>query len=150
MLALLPTDGRDPLVRLAEAPEPAPRPGEALVAVEAFSINRGETFLLERPRPGLRPGKDVAGRVVQAAADGSGPPVGERVVGHPPLGGWAQLAAVPTAALAVLPEGVDVPVAAALPLAGLTALRLLRAAGPMAGRRVLLTGASGGVGHYVT
>ena len=40
--------------------------------------------------------------------------------------------------------------AAALPLAGLTALRLLRAAGNVIGRRILLTGASGGVGHYVT
>lgn len=40
--------------------------------------------------------------------------------------------------------------AAALPLAGLTALRLLRASGPVAGLRVLLTGASGGVGHYLT
>ncbi len=150
MLALLPTDGRDPLVQLDAAPEPAPRPDEALVAVEAFSINRGETFLLEHPRPGLRPGKDVAGRVARAAADGSGPRTGERVVGHPPLGGWAQLAAVPTAALAVLPAGVDAVTAAALPLAGLTALRLLRAAGSVSGRRVLLTGASGGVGHYVT
>lgn len=40
--------------------------------------------------------------------------------------------------------------AAALPLAGITALRLLRVAGPIAGRRILLTGASGGVGHYLT
>ena len=150
MLALLPTDGRDPLVRLGEAPEPVPRADESLVAVEAFSINRGETFLLERPRPGLRPGKDVAGRIARAAEDGSGPPVGERVVGHPPLGGWAQLVAVPSAALAVLPTDMDAQTAAALPLAGLTALRLLRAAAPVAGRRVLLTGASGGVGHYAT
>ena len=52
--------------------------------------------------------------------------------------------------MAVLPDQVDVVEAAALPLAGLTALRLLRASGAVAGLRVLLTGASGGVGHYVT
>ena len=57
---------------------------------------------------------------------------------------------VPTSSLAVLPEPIDTTVAAALPLAGLTALRLLRASGPLAGSRVLVTGASGGVGHYVT
>src|SRR5580765_7183072 len=138
MLALLPTDGSDPLVEIDEAPDPSPAPDEVVIAVEAFSINRGETFLLERHAPGWRPGKDVAGRVVAAAADGRGPALGTRVVGHPPSAGWAQLAAVPVNALA------------ALPLAGLTALRLLRAAPPLAGRRVLLTGASGGVGHYVT
>ncbi|WP_030238315.1 zinc-binding dehydrogenase [Streptomyces sp. NRRL S-350] len=142
-------------VRLAEVPEPQPDPGQALVKVEAYSVNRGETFQLERPPgDGWRPGKDVAGLVVQAAPDGSGPPVGSRVVGHPPALGWAEYAAVPTGQLAVLPEGLTSVEAAALPLAGLTALRLLRTAarhtGHLAGRRILLTGASGGVGHYLT
>ena len=150
MLALLPTDGSDPLVEVGEAPEPPTAPDEALIQVEAFSINRGETFLLERPRHGWRPGRDVSGPVILAAADGSGPAAGERVVGHPQQAGWAQLAAVPSNALAVLPDEVDVVKAAALPLAGLTALRLLRASGAVAGLRVLLTGASGGVGHYLT
>jgi NADPH:quinone reductase len=150
MLALLPTDGLDPLVSLDEVPEPRTARDEALVRVEAFSINRGETFLLERPGRGWRPGRDISGRVIRAAADGSGPSAGEQVVGHPQQGGWAQLAAVPSNALAVLPEQVDVARAAALPLAGLTALRLLRASGAVAGLRVLLTGASGGVGHYLT
>ncbi len=72
------------------------------------------------------------------------------MVGHPAQGGWAEYAAVPTHSLAVLPDSVDSARAAALPLAGITALRLLRTAGSLAGRRVLLTGASGGVGHYVT
>ncbi len=57
---------------------------------------------------------------------------------------------MPTHALATLPDGIDSVHAAALPLAGIAALRLLRAAGSLAGLRVLLTGASGGVGHYVT
>jgi NADPH:quinone reductase-like Zn-dependent oxidoreductase len=138
------------LVGLADVAMPEPAPDEALVKVEAFSVNRGEIFRLEEPRPGARPGKDIAGLVVQAAADGTGPAAGQRVVGHPESGGWAEYAAVPAAALAPLPDSVPAVQAAALPLAGLTALRLLRSAGSMAGRRILLTGASGGVGHYVT
>lgn len=150
MQRLIPTGQAARPVAFAEVPQPVPEPGEALVKVEAFAPNRGETFLLERPRPGVLPGKDIAGLVVQAAADGTGPGIGTRVVGHPAQGGWAEYAAVPTHSLAVLPDGIDSVRAAALPLAGITALRLLRTAGSPAGRRVLLTGASGGVGHYVT
>ena len=140
-------DEREPVV-FGEDHEPVPAPDEAIVEVEAFSINRGETFLLANPRPGRRPGKDVAGLVVQAAADGSGPAVGTRVVGHPEGSGWAERVAVPTGSLAVLPDSVTSVQAAALPLAGLTAVRLLRRAALSPGDRVLITGASGGVGHY--
>ncbi|MEV5019574.1 zinc-binding dehydrogenase [Streptomyces sp. NPDC053780] len=150
MQRLIPTGEAVRPVGFAEVSQPVPEPGEALIKVEAFAPNRGETFLLERPRPELLPGKDVAGLVVQAAADGSGPGIGSRVVGHPAQGGWAEYAAVPTHSLAVLPDSLDSVRAAALPLAGITALRLLRTAGSLAGRRVLLTGASGGLGHYVT
>ncbi|GAA4236090.1 zinc-binding dehydrogenase [Actinomadura meridiana] len=150
MKALVPTGDPAEPVKVAEVADPRPRDGEALVRVEAFSINRGETFLLERPKPGHRPGKDVAGRVVRPAADGTRPGVGARVVGHPMGGGWAEFVAVPADALAVPPDTVSAVQGAALPLAGLTSLRLLRVAGPVLGRRVLLTGASGGVGHYVT
>ncbi|WP_441246896.1 zinc-binding dehydrogenase [Kitasatospora sp. McL0602] len=150
MKAFVATGDTASTVRQAEVAPPEPGPGEALVKVDAYSVNRGETFQLEAPEQGWRPGKDIAGLVVQAAADGSGPAVGSRVVGHPASAGWAEYAAVPTGALAVLPEEVPTVVAAALPLAGLTALRLLRTAGAVAGRRILLTGASGGVGHYLT
>jgi NADPH:quinone reductase-like Zn-dependent oxidoreductase len=150
MQRLIPTGEAARPVAFASVPQPVPEPGEALVKVEAFAPNRGETFLLEHPRPGTLPGKDIAGLVVQAAADGSGPGIGTRVVGHPAQGGWAEYAAVPAHSLAVLPDSIDSARAAALPLAGITALRLLRTAGSLAGRRVLLTGASGGVGHYVT
>jgi NADPH:quinone reductase-like Zn-dependent oxidoreductase len=126
---------------------------EILVEVDAFSVNRGEGFSLTgvygAPADrGWRPGQDVAGRVVRAAADGSGPTVGQRVVAHPDAGGWAERVAVPTSRVAVLPDGVSSVAAAALPLAGLTALRLVRAAETTPGQRILLTGASGGVGHY--
>lgn len=134
---------------LGEAPEPEPAPDEALVAVEAYSLNRGEIFLLEAPRDGWRPGQDVAGRVERAAADGSGPPAGTPVVAHVPSGGWAARVAAPTDALAVLPDDVAATTASTLGVAGLTALRLLRSAGNVGGVRVLLTGASGGVGHFV-
>jgi NADPH:quinone reductase-like Zn-dependent oxidoreductase len=137
-------------VRLAETDEARAAADEALVAVEAYSVNRGETFLLEEPRPGWRPGKDIAGQVVAAAADGGGPAVGSRVVAHLPGAGWAERVAVPAASLVTLPEDVAAPTAAVLPLAGLTALRLLRRAGSLLGRRLLITGASGGVGHYLT
>ncbi len=141
MKAFVPTgDPAEPVV-LADVAEPTPRPDEALVKVEAFSVNRGETFKLEKPAPGERPGKDITGLVVQSAADGSGPSGITRVVGHPMSGGWAEYVAVPTTALAELPDSVSVLQGAALPL---------RAAGPVLGRRVLLTGASGGVGHFVT
>ncbi|WP_331740038.1 zinc-binding dehydrogenase (plasmid) [Streptomyces sp. NBC_01005] len=150
MQRLIPTGEAPRPVAFAEVPQPVPEPDEALIKVEAFAPNRGETFLLEHPRPELLPGKDIAGLVVQAAADGSGPGIGTRVVGHPAQGGWAEYAAVPTHSLVVLPDSIDSVRAAALPLAGITALRLLRTAGSLAGRRVLLTGASGGVGHYVT
>jgi len=135
-------------VELGEVDEPEPKPDEAVVEVAAFSPNRGETFLLEQPRRGWRPGKDIAGTVTREAEDGSGPRRGQRVVGHPDDDGWAERVAVRTDRLVPVPDFIDLTVAAALPLAGLTALRLGRVAGSMASRRVLLTGASGGVGHY--
>lgn len=150
MRALIATGDPKQLVTFAEVAEPVPAPDELLVEVEAFSINRGETFLLQAPRPGWRPGKDVAGRVIRPASNGRGPAVGTRVVAHTEDSGWAERVAVSPDKVAVLPDELPGDVAAALPLAGLTALRLLRIAGPLASRRVLLTGASGGVGHYLT
>ncbi len=149
MDAMIPTGEEPVAVRTGKVGEPEAGGDELLVAVEAFSVNRGESFLLEAPRPGWRPGKDVAGTVLQAAADGRGPAVGARVVGHPESHGWAERVAVPVANVAELPDDVTSVTAAALPLAGLTAVRLLRRAGSLIGRRLLITGASGGVGHYV-
>ena len=130
-----------------EVPPPEPAPNEALVAVRAFAVNRGELTLLRMRGNGWRPGQDVAGEVVRAAADGSGPTAGARVAGLVDWEGWAESVAVPTHRLATVPDGVDVAQAAALPMAGTTALGLVGQAGPLLGARVLVTGASGGVGH---
>ncbi len=134
-------------VELRDLPEPAPAPNEALIAVHAFSLNRGELTLMRIPPEGRRPGQDISGIVLQAAADGSGPKPGTRVVGIMDWDGWAERAAVSTHRLAALPESVTFGEAAALPVAGLTALRTLRHGAPLLGRRVLITGAAGGVGN---
>lgn len=145
--ALVPNGERSVVMAEVTAPEPAST--DVVIDVLAFSVNRGETFQLEAPQPGWRPGKDVAGRVVRAAAQG-GPVVGELVVVHLPAGGWAQQAVAPATGVIALPTSVDVVTAATLPLAGLTAIRLLRKVGALPGRRLLMTGASGGVGHFFT
>jgi NADPH:quinone reductase len=147
MRALL-TCSTDPGVALAETADPEPLPNEALVAVKATSLNRGEVRRLASVEPGHVHGWDLAGVVQHAAADGSGPPEGTRVVGLLNPGAWAQLAAVPTDDLAPIPDGVSFSQAACLPVAGTTALLALDIGGNPLGRRVLVTGASGGVGRF--
>ncbi|WP_129842250.1 zinc-binding dehydrogenase [Streptomyces sp. RFCAC02] len=134
---------------LAEAPDPEPRPDEALVRVTAFSLNHGEVVhLLPDAAPGTVPGWDAAGVVVRAAADGSGPAAGTPVVGVGADGAWAELRAVRTGLLGVLPGGADHGAASTLPVAAGSALRALRRLGAVIGRRVLVTGAGSGVGRF--
>jgi NADPH:quinone reductase len=121
---------------------------EVGVRVTAISLNRGETRrALTQADPGWRPGWDFAGVVKTEAADGSGPRRGTRVVGILPSGAWAEQVNCRTHAVAALPEGVSDAQAATLPVAGLTALHALRQGGLLLGRKVLVDGASGGVGH---
>lgn len=147
MLALVSAPSA-PHAELKKVPDPEPQRHEALIEVRAFSLNRGETRRLADSEPGTATGWDLAGVVRRAAPDGSGPGEGARVVGLMQAGAWAQLAAVRTDWLAELPDGVSLQQAAALPVAALTALRALELGGFIAGKRVLVTGASGGVGHF--
>jgi NADPH:quinone reductase-like Zn-dependent oxidoreductase len=147
MKALVNTPKATAPVALRDVPEPKPAAHEALIAVHAFSLNRGELTLMRIRPEGWQPGQDVSGIVLKAAADDSGPKEGTRVVGIVDWHGWAERAAISTHRLAALPDNVSFSAAAALPVAGLTALRTLRHGDPLLGRRVLITGAAGGVGN---
>jgi NADPH:quinone reductase-like Zn-dependent oxidoreductase len=147
MLALVNTPNGSAPVELRQVPEPIPGPHDALVAVKAFSLNRGELRSFRNNEEGWIPGQDVSGIVLQQAADGSGPSAGARVVALTDEFGWAERVAVPGHRMAELPDSVSFAAAAALPVAGLTALRTLRHGAPLLGKRVLITGAAGGVGH---
>lgn len=148
MLALVATSGSAENVELREVPVPSPDPNQAVVAVKAVSLNRGEVSRLRSAEDGAVFGWDLAGVVTQRAADGSGPAAGTRVLGFVTGGSWAEQVAVPDNRLAPLPDDVSFAAAATLPVAGLTALRTLRRGGLLLGKRVLVTGAAGGVGRY--
>jgi len=147
MLAIVNTPAGSAPVELREVADPRPAANEALVEVRTFSLNRGELRLFQNRPEGWRPGQDISGVVVQQAADRSGPEAGTRVVALTDNAGWAERAAVPAHRMAALPDNVLIEEAAALPVAGLTALRTLRHGAPLLGKRVLITGAAGGVGH---
>lgn len=134
MRALVATS--DATIELTEVPDPVPGPDQVLVEVHHASANFGELRHTGHFPAGTVMGFDGAG----VLADGT------RVVGLG-LGSWAELAVYAVDAVAKVPDEVSLADAAALPTAGLTALRALRAAGPVAARRVLVTGASGGVGR---
>lgn len=144
--ALVVTPGAPAALRIDDVPEPAPGPGQVLIDVHHVSANFGELRHAADLPPGTVLGYDAAGTVLRAAADGAGPAVGARVVAFGP-GAWSQRAAFAVGGVAEVPDSLDLAAAAALPMAGLAALRALRAAGPVIGRRVLITGASGGVGR---
>ena len=139
--------GPPELVALRDVAAPAVEQDQVLVQVEAVSVNRGElNRLREATTEGWRPGWDFAGRVVRGP--GHAVEEGDRVFGMVLEGSWAEQVAVPVGQLALLPDDVPWEVGAALPVAGLTAMRTLRLGGDLAGRSVLVLGAAGGVGRF--
>lgn len=133
-------------LRLGAAAEPVPAPHQLVLDVRHFSLNRGEVVFAGQRPPGTVHGYDAAGVVLRAAADGTGPAAGTRMAAFG-TGAWAERMAVDSTAVAEVPDKIDLADAAALPMAGVTALRTLRSRSIL-GRRVLITGAAGGVGRY--
>ena len=136
-------------LEIGEIAAPVADSNEALVSVTTISLNRGELRRAEAAEPGMQIGWDLAGVVQSAARDGSGPAEGSRVVGFSRrMQGWAEQVALPTRDLAAIPDAVSDQDAATLPVAGLTALYALERCERILGNRVLITGASGGVGYF--
>jgi NADPH:quinone reductase-like Zn-dependent oxidoreductase len=134
---------------LRETAVPVTLTNQALVKVAAFSLNQGETRTALDATNSYIPGWDFAGVIEQAAADGSTLPAGTRVFGFIPQGAWAGYIAVPGWLMAAIPDGVTNAQAASLPVAGTTALACLQAVGSLLHRKVLITGAAGGVGRFL-
>ena len=156
--------GSPDVLKLEEIPTPVPCAGQVLVRVRAASVNAGDWHILRadpflvrlefgmlRPKFAV-PGMDVAG-VVEAVGEGvSSFKVGDEVFGDLAecgCGAFAEYAIAPESALVLKPATLDFGQAAAVPTAAVTALQGLRNAGAVApGERVLIHGASGGVGSF--
>lgn len=151
-------DSSTPL--LIEASSPTPGPGEVLVDVAAAAVNPADPFVVTgagRQAFGLVGevglGYDVAGVVTAVGSDATSIAVGDRVAGllddlSAPLRAQAEEAVVPMAALAHVPDGLDLVEAASLPLNTLTAAQGLDLLGAPEGRSLLVTGAAGAVGGH--
>ncbi|OQO89708.1 hypothetical protein B1813_22690 [Saccharomonospora piscinae] len=133
---------------LRETFDPTPLPHETLVRVEAFAPNPGDLAALPGLPPGSVPGWDGSGVVLEAAADGSGPGQGERVLFLGLAGGWAQRRAVSNAMIAAAPADAAWEHLATLPVPATSALRAIRRLGSILGRRVLIVGAGSAVGGF--
>ncbi len=140
---------------------PEPAPNELLVRVRASSINRIDVLVASGMLKGMMeyefpavPGRDFAGTVEQVGSNANRFQVGDDVFGFltkPTVheGAWAEYVTVPEDGfVARKPSGLDFTEAAALPLAGVTALVAVDAVDPHEGDTVLVVGADGGVGSY--
>lgn len=150
--------GDPSVLTLAEIPRPVPGKGEVLVKVHAAAVDPGVWILVTARPPAmrlmgfglLRPkhpvrGRDLAGVVVSPGASFA---AGDEVYGTCDRGSFAEYAVAPEKLLARKPARLSFAEAAAVPVSGQTALEALRAAGPGAGRRIMITGAGGGIGAF--
>ncbi|MFG2331738.1 NADP-dependent oxidoreductase [Streptomyces sp. NPDC048604] len=151
--------GDTSVIRYDAVPRPRPASGEVLVHVAATSFNPTEAALraglLQSFLPVELPytlGWDVAGTVAEIGAGTEGFAVGDRVIGRLDSGGAAaEYVRAPAAVLVAAPASIPLANAAALPVAGLTAWQAVFEHGKVAaGQRVLVIGAGGGVGGFVT
>ena len=152
--------GGPDVLELADVPQPQPREREVLVRVHAASVNaadrvllRGKPFLVRLGMGFLRPrrpilGFDVAGRVEAVGSRMTQFRAGEDVFGASKFGAFAEFVCINQETLVPKPVGVSFEEAAATPTAGYTALQGLRKGRIEAGQKVLIDGASGGVGTF--
>jgi NADPH:quinone reductase-like Zn-dependent oxidoreductase len=154
--------GGPEVLEVLEAPVPSPGAGQVLVRVRAASANpwdwhfmRGLPYIARLSGAGLRSpkhpvlGGDIAGVVAAVGPGVSSFAVGDAVFGFVEFGGFADFAVAAETALAPMPRTLTFELAAAVPLAATTALQGLRDVGQVkAGERVLVVGASGGVGTF--
>src|SRR5215207_5552082 len=156
--------GSPDVLQFKDVEKPAPKDNEVLVKVHAASANpadwhlmRAEPFLARLANGLLKPkntklGADVAGRVEAIGSNVTRLQVGDDVFGGMPLselGGFAEYVCAPEELLALKPARMTFEQAAAVPLAAFTALQGLRDKGQIQpGQRVLINGASGGVGTF--
>ncbi|MFI4888464.1 MAG: NAD(P)-dependent alcohol dehydrogenase [Burkholderiales bacterium] len=152
--------GSPDVLRLMEVAVPVPLDDEVLIRIRAASVNaldwrllRGKPVLARMFAGGLRkpkltrPGRDVAGEVEAVGSNVSRFKPGDAVFGAC-LGAFAEQACAREANLVLKPANVSFEDAAAVPVAGITALQVLRKGDIKAGRKVLVDGASGGVGAF--
>lgn len=150
--------GSNDVVRITDIPVPSPGPDEIMIKVRAAAINpvdwktrNGSLRLLTGSRFPMILGRECAGEVFKTGAGVKKFTPGAEVIGIPALrrhGAFAEYACVPAQSVFRKPGRVSFEQAASIPVAGLTALQALRDRGHItAGQRVLINGASGGVGH---
>jgi len=153
--------GSPGVLQLTEVEKPVPKDSEVLVKVQAASVNAydwhfvtGSPFLVRISGSGLRRpkdqrlGVDVAGRVEAVGGNVTQLHVGDEVFGRG-AGAFAEYACAREDRMALKPANVSFEAAAAVPIAALTALGALRDSGHLqSGQRVLIQGASGGVGTF--
>lgn len=154
--------GATPVV--AEVPTPVPGPGEILIRLRAAGMNPMDRLIADGGWSSAMPatfpmvlGADGAGVVEKIGKSAKRFAIGDQVFGQlliAPLGStgtYAELVAVTEdAPLALVPDGLDPVVAAALPTAGMTGLSLVESLEPLDGKTLLIVGATGGVGSFAT